>query len=122
MGKNKKRLLRYILVTLGILIFLIILMVGFIRPINGMITEGKPFLSFLCNLQVDCGDKPKPLDCRNYDNEYWINNLPTYERERVYRLKNWEGYHGCNESTMGFIESKENDYINIKYCSCGYPV
>lgn len=73
-------------------ILLLIFSVLFFYPVAGEITEGSLFLT------VSCGIKPfhyvsltKGSFICNNENHY------TFEY-----LKNWNGYHGCNESTPGY--------------------
>ena len=96
---------------LGILIFLFFiyfLMFIIIRPFMGEITQDRPFMKKLCEMQTACSVGVGPYTC-------------SYKgKESPGNLIHWKGYAGCNESTAGYFYYKENDQgkINIESCNC----
>jgi hypothetical protein len=93
------------------LIFLLLISFSFTfqiyRPFMGEITEDRPFMEFLCNLQFNCGSGKGPYSCAIDDIKY--------NKE----LKKWKGYNGCTNSTKGFYEKEGHKYIVVKSCGCG---
>ncbi len=107
-------------IIIFILLFITFILIIFIRPIDGMITEDRPIFEKLCEFQLKCYSSPTTVYCNeNWDTQY--DKLSNKEKRRADRLFAWRGYHGCNESTEGFFISG-NNYIKIKTCGCEYPV
>ncbi len=81
-----------------------------IRPFDNVITEGRPMMKTLCEMQHRCGNSRGPSHC-SFNGQVH----PKVDAE----FKKWAGYKGCNESSRGYWESGSHGYLNISSCSCG---
>lgn len=75
-----------------IMILFVSFLVLFFYPTSGKITEDSLFLTASCNVKlVSYVQKP----CGTY--------ICNNEQDYTFKyLKEWKGYHGCNESTKGY--------------------
>ena len=76
----------------------------FLQPFAGEITQDRPLMRRLCELQDGCRITVGPYYC--------IENPESYSDRSLMR---WKGFHGCNSETIGY----ENGYVTIEACSCG---
>lgn len=109
----KKSIISTLLIIGGILILFSLYVYIFViwRPFMGEITEGKPIMGILCNLQDNCHVGIGLYQCYSVRHANYIINE---------KLSKWKEYHGCNESTSGFYE-REDGYkgIYVEGCGCG---
>jgi hypothetical protein len=80
------------------------------RPFNGVITEGRPVMKYLCEMQQECH-----IGVGNYRCSY----KGQLRDSSVSNLKQYPKYHGCNESTEGYGISGDFGYIKVESCGCG---
>jgi hypothetical protein len=111
---EKSGLMKKILLSLGIIFLLILTFLyifGIQRPFMGEITEDRPIIEFLCELQ---------LNCRSGEVLHQCYSAKKNSEVRDKHLVSWKDYKGCNESTENFYK-REDGYkgIYVKSCSCG---
>lgn len=76
----------------------------------GEITQDRPIMKKLCEMQVACQSSIGKYRC-SYKNQL--------RETSVSHLEKWEGYKGCNESTKGYGKNEDVGYIVIEACTCG---
>ncbi len=81
-----------------------------IRPFDNTITQDRPVMEKLCELQ---------LKCESGEGKYRCSSKGRLRASSVSELEQWSDYNGCNESTDGFSVSGDFGYILVKSCSCG---
>lgn len=115
--KKKEFNTNYILLTIGILFLLYLYLVIF-APFSGVITEERPILKFLCDMQVKCNSNKGLMQCGYSD--YTPKNYHTdYNFSKEFEYISW--YKGCNNLTKGYtINDGGLKYIdNVEVCGCG---
>lgn len=86
------------------------LVFGLIRPVSSMITQDRPIIKKLCEIQVKCHTNSVKYPC-SYNTEM--------EDSASSKLISWSGYNGCNESTEGYGVDDDTSYISVEVCGCG---
>jgi len=100
---------KYALVSIITLFLLYFLTFVMFRPFNAKITQDRPIIKYLCEMQVKCDAGIGPYSC----------SFKGENRE----LERWKRYNGCNESTEGYYSEVHYErvysYINVESCNCG---
>lgn len=107
MGKKQKKKSKGWIIVLSIIALLILYFFVFViwRPFDNEITQDRPIIKLLCQMQTACHYVTGPWPCEDLTEEDWM-----YQK-----IRKWDGYNGCNESSDGF----NNGVIMLGYCSCG---
>ena len=108
-----KKQTKIILLTIGIVFTLFIVYIltfGLIRPFDNTITQNKPIMKFLCEMQVECNSNIGNYRC-SFEGRL--------RESSVDKLNSWNGYKGCNESTSGYFSDGKYGKIRVESCSCG---
>ena len=109
--KKKKIRKRIIIWSLIILFILYVSIFVVLRPFMGEITQDRPIMRVLCEMQADCSASRGDYYCSS--------NGGTYDE----KFKKWSDYNGCNESTEGYSVyengGKKWGRVYVESCVCG---
>lgn len=78
---------------------------GIKRPFDNEITDGRPFIRYLCQMQSKCHSAVGIYGCSEDQNS-----------RSFHKLSRWRGFKGCNNNTKGY---EANGFIRLEYCGCG---
>ena len=101
-----KKWFKLLLIFIGFLGLLLTYFYIFVllRPFGTEITQDRPMIKILCEMQVSCNSGIGPFSCRDDPHS-----------DSFKRLSRWKGFKGCNNLTKGY----EEGYVIIESCSCG---
>jgi len=102
----KKKMLLILISNIIIFLILYFYIFWIKSPFIAEITQDRPIIKALCNMQVACHSGTGPYTCREDP-----------KSDSFKRLSRWDGFKGCNNLTIGY--QKDDGRIILEYCGCG---